>query len=191
MTLSEIGFTHDRFAIERKVLNVYGTFDSNKDFQKYLRIDVIDSIGFDTITIIFGSNYYKPYEKTIKEGVCLRVEGTHAVAQNPNDGGSLDFSLVVDSTTIIITIQPFEMELFFVPKLSIRSFLSKVAINPTLKTTIAFVIVQVDNIEKSEGGVFEQLTIADGATPYDQAMIKISYLFRYYKNNLYTHRITH
>lgn len=172
LPISEIGYTRERFFIDVKILNVYGTYDSKKDYAKYLKTDVTDAVGFNTVTIIFGQNYINKYLDKIVHDTCVRVEGANVIARNPNDGGSIDFSLQVDATTLISPIPFFKTELFFVPELSIHSLLAKASTNPLLKSTIAFVIVQVDNIQKSEGGVFEQLTIADGPSALDRATVR-------------------
>lgn len=80
----------------------------------------------------------------------------------------MDFSLHGNARTTISIIPFFETDMFFVPNLNIRSFFG----NPSMKTMIAFVVVQVDNIVKVEGGVFKQLTIAYGPSPLDRAMIR-------------------
>lgn len=52
LALSEIGLTRDRFFIEGKALNVYGTYDSAKDYWKHLKFVLADALGFDTVTLI-------------------------------------------------------------------------------------------------------------------------------------------
>lgn len=135
LPISEIGCTKERFAIEAKVLNVYGTYDSPKDYAKILKTDLADDIGFSIVTLVFGPDYFKKYLQEIVVGACLRIEGASVRARNPSDGGSVDFLLHVDATTSITPIPFFKTELFFVLELSICSFLSKVVANPTFKTT--------------------------------------------------------
>lgn len=151
-----------------KVLNIYGTYKSPEDFN--LKIDVTDEGEYNTVTLILGQNYIKTYEEIIAIDTCIRIDNPN-VLQIPNDGGSIDFSLNVNARTTIIVITSFGVELFFVRELSIRSFLEKKARNASLKSTIVFVIIQVDNILKAEGGVFEQLKIADGPSPLDRATL--------------------
>lgn len=159
LSISEIGFTKERFYVDAKVLNVYGTFESTKDYSKYLKTDLADASGYNTVTFIVGQNYIDTCKEIIViVDTYLRIEGANVLARNPNDGGSIEFSLNVNARTDITSIPSFTCELFFVPELSIRSFFEKAATkSPNLKTTIAFVIVQVDNILKAEGGIFEQL----------------------------------
>lgn len=91
--------------------------------------------------------------ETIGVGTCIHIEGNVVRPHNPHDGGTLSHSLLLDATTSMFKAKPFEATLFLVLEISIKNTICNTLKNPTLKGTIAFIIVQVDKVEKSEGGV--------------------------------------
>lgn len=168
--VSEICATKERFIFEGKVLNIYGTYDSDKEW-RYLRTDLADEVGFDIVTLVAGSTHYGAILKKIVVGTCIRVEGAVVIPRTVHDGGSIDHALQVDATTSITTIPTFETTLFFVPELSIKNVFIRASTTPTIKSTIAFIIVQVDSARKNESSMHEQLTIADGPLPTNRATV--------------------
>lgn len=172
-TVSQIAATKERFIFDGKILNIYGTYESDKDW-RYLRCDLADELGFEIVTLVAGSNYYSAILSKIIVGSCIRVEGAVVVPRTIHDGGSIDYALHVDATTSITPIPTFETTLFFVPELAIKTVLAKESKSSSFKATIAFVIVQVDSLRKNEGGMHEQLTIADGPLPTDRATVHFS-----------------
>lgn len=168
--VSQICATRERFIFEGKILNIYGTYDSDKEW-KYLRCDLADEVGFDIVTLVASSNYYGGILNKIEVGKCIRIEGAVVIPRTVHDGGSIDHALQVDATTSITSIPTFETTLFFVPELSIKEVLVKASKTPTIKATISFVIVQVDSARKSESSMHEQLTIADGPLPTNRATV--------------------
>ena len=56
-TVSQIAATRERFIFDGKVLNIYGTYESDKDW-RYLITDLTDELGFEIVTVVAGSNYY-------------------------------------------------------------------------------------------------------------------------------------
>ena len=168
--VSQISATKERFAFEGKILNTYGTYDTEKDW-RYLRCDLADEVGFDIVTLVAGPNYYASILKKIEVGCCVRVEGAVVIPRTVHDGGSIDYALSVDATTSVTSIPTFETTLFFVPELSIKEVFVKASKTPTVKTTIAFIIVQVDSARKNESTMHEQLTIADGPLPINRATV--------------------
>lgn len=168
--VSQICATRERFIFEGKILNIYGTYDSDKEW-RYLRCDLADEIGFDIVTLVAGSNYYGAVLNKIEVGRCIRIEGAVVIPRTVHDGGSIDYALQVDATTSIASIPTFETTLFFVPELSIKEVFIKASKTPTIKATISFVIVQVDSARKSESSMHEQLTIADGPLPTNRATV--------------------
>lgn len=178
LLISEICSTKDRFVFEGKVLNKYGTYDvkgsndSRKEYYKrYLKCDLADEGGYGTITLVVPFEFIASTIDKIVVDTFIRIEGAAVVSRNASDGGTADYSLQLDASTIILKAEPFVTRIVFIPELSIHSFLQRVAILPTFKSTIAFVIIQVDSFEKTEGGMFEQLTIADGPSPLDRATV--------------------
>ena len=172
-TVSQIATTKERFIFDGKILNIYGNYESDKDW-RYLRCDLADELGFEIVTLVAGSNYYSAILSKIIVGSCIRVEGAVVVPRTIHDGGSIDYALQVDATTSITPIPTFETTLFFVPELAIKTVLAKASKSSSIKATIAFVIVQVDSLRKNEGSMHEQLTIADGPLPTDRATVHFS-----------------
>lgn len=170
LAVSDISSTKQRFIFDGLILNIYGTYDTNREW-RFLRTDLTDKVGFDTVTLVAGSNYYGAHLSKIVVGSCIRIEGAIVVPRTANDGGSIDFSLQVDATTSITPIPAFTTDLFFVPELPIKSVIAKAAKIPNFKSTIAFVIVQVDAMRKNEVSMHEQLTIADGHSATDRATV--------------------
>ena len=137
---------------------------------------IADEGGFGTITLVVPSEFIPHTIDKVVVDSYIRIEGAVVVPRLASDGGTADYSLQLDASTIVVKAEPFPIRLVFVPELSIQAYLQKVVATPTLKTTIAFVIIQVDSVEKSEGGLFEQLTIADGPTALDRATVSGSAL---------------
>ena len=137
-----------------------------------------DELGYETVSLVAGSDHYNTHLHKIIVGTCVRIEGAVVVPRALSDGGSIDYSLQVDATTSISPIPSFETTLFFVPELSIKTFLAKASRTPSIKSTIAFVIVQVDSVRKSKGSMFEQLTIVDDRLPIDRATVCFVFLLR-------------
>lgn len=54
LTLPQITLTKRRFVFLGEVLNLYDTYDSDKNFKKFLRTDLADETGVGTITLSFG-----------------------------------------------------------------------------------------------------------------------------------------
>lgn len=170
LVVSQIAATKERFAFEGKVLNIYGTFDTDKDW-RYLRCDLADEIGFDIVTLVAGPSYFGSILKKIEVGCCIRIEGAVVIPRTVHDGGSIDYVLQVDATTSITLIPSFDTTLYFVPEVTIKDVFAKASKTPTIKSTIAFVIVQVDSARKNESSMHEQLTIADGPLPVNRATV--------------------
>lgn len=168
--VSQISATKERFAFEGKVLNVYGTFDTDKDW-RYLRCDLADEVGFDIVTLVAGATHYASILKKIEVGSCVRIEGAVVIPRTVHDGGSIDYALQVDATTSVTPIPTFETTLFFVPEMTIKDVFMKASKTPSIKSTIAFIIVQVDSARKNESSMHEQLTIADGPLPINRATV--------------------
>ena len=61
-----------------------------------MRTDLTERIGFDTVTLVAGSNHYGAHLSKIVVGSCDRVEGAMVVGKTINVGGTIDFSLQVD-----------------------------------------------------------------------------------------------
>lgn len=172
LTISQISRTSLRFAFEGKALNVYGTFESTEEkAKKFLRSDLVDETSFGTITLVVGPAYVEKFKHIVKVDEFLRIEGAIVTQRTSYDGGSVDYSLVVDATTSILKAEPFIASISFIPETTIQSFLKKAATSPFLRGTLAFVIVQVDQVQNMEGGMYEQLTIADGPLPVDRATV--------------------
>ena len=90
-----------------------------------------------------------------------------------NDGGSIHFSLQVNATTSIVVILPFTTtKLFFVPELSIKSLIGKETSIHNFRSTISFVIVQVDLARKNDASMYKQLTIVDGLLSTNRATMQ-------------------
>ena len=100
LNVAEISSTKERFFLDGLILNIYGTYDSDREW-RYLRTDLTDYIGFDTVTLVAGSNYYDAHLDKIIVGSCIRVEGAVVVPQTSNDGGSIDYSLQVDVRQLV------------------------------------------------------------------------------------------
>lgn len=107
MPTFKIGFTCEHFLVEGIVLNAYRTFESGRKYAKHLKIDLIDVIGVNTI-ILIGQYYIKKNLKLISIDTCLKINGVNVSARNPNDGGSINFSLHVDAITTIFPIPFFK-----------------------------------------------------------------------------------
>ena len=88
-TISQIAATRERFIFEGKVLNIYGTDESDKDW-RYLRTDLADELEFDIVTLVAGSNYYNAILNKIIVGFCIRVEGAVVIPRTIHDGGCID-----------------------------------------------------------------------------------------------------
>lgn len=131
LRIFEISLTKNRFVFEGKVLNKYGTnnakfasSDSKKDFyRRFLKCDLADEGGFDTITLVVLSEFISHTINKIVVDSCIRIEGAVVVPRLASDGGTADYSLQLDASTIILKAKPFMTRLVFVPKLSIHSFL--------------------------------------------------------------------
>lgn len=163
LSISQITDSKLRFALEGKILNRYGTFKTTKDFKKLFKVDLVDKEGYQTITLVIGEPHISKYVDKLEVDAFIRVEGSVVIAQ---------YSLQVDATTAIIKAEPFQVNLVFMPEISIQNFLAKSLSEPTIKGTLAFVVLQVDRAKKSGGGVFDQLTIADGPEITDRATVR-------------------
>lgn len=178
--ISEINSINQKFAFEGRILYRYGTYDlklhsndsRNEYFRKYLKCDLADQQqGYGTISLVVTSEFIPNVEKLIVIDICIRVERGVVVPRVPSDGGTSDYSLQLDTVSSVVKAEPFSTQVVFIRELSIQAFLQKVAVFPAYRTTIAVIIIQVDSVQKSEGGMFEQLTIVDGPTALDRVTV--------------------
>ena len=51
LSVAEINAMRQHFIFEGLILNIYGTYDTDREW-RYLRTDLTDRIGFDTVTLV-------------------------------------------------------------------------------------------------------------------------------------------
>ena len=186
LKISEICDNATRFVFEGKILNKYGTYklssSPNKGpsykVSKYLKCDLGDIDGCNTITLSIVDNYISLYESKIIVGAFIRVEGPVVKAKNRNDGGTCAFSLQVDATTSILKAEPFDCNLSFYPEVRIKDFLEHASQCGSEERkapygTLAFVVINFDNGVASGKNTQDLLTIADGPSAHDRAAVSI------------------
>ena len=92
-----------------------------------------------------------------------------------NNGGSPLLSLHLDTTSMIIKAESFDVCLSFIPDVKICGLLdlSKASFSggKTLLGTIAFVVLEVDKTEKIGGGTLQQFIMGDGPTNLVRAIV--------------------
>ena len=173
------------------MLNRYGTYKlpnlgNVRDVSKiprYLKCDLVDEDGSNTITLSIVDAYISLYESKLIVGSFVRVERPVVKPKNQNDGGSSSFSLHIDATTSILKGEPFECNLSFYPEVRIRDFLDHVSLSTsqdrkTPLTTLAFVVINVDDGLGSGKSSLDLLTIAHGPSSHDRASVSVvSHLF--------------
>lgn len=172
LSISQISESKVRFAFEGKILNKYGTYISTKDFKKYLKVDLVDKEAYQTITLVLVDPFISKFVSKLEPESFIRIEGSVVQPKNPLDGGSCSYSLHVDATTSIVKAELFDVNVVFIPEIIIKFFLANSLIDPSIKGTIAFVVLQVDRAKKS-GAVFDQLTVADGLDITNRATVII------------------
>lgn len=175
--ISQITNSKIRFAVEGKILNKYGTYKSGKDYKKYLKADLVDKEGLQTITLVVSELFIAKYVEKIDVDLFIRVEGSVVLPKNAADGGSSSYSLHVDATTSIIKAEPFDCTIVFVAETTIQKFLARSLSDPNIKGTLAFVVVQVDSIKKGKGALYDQLTVADGPALTDRATVSFELVY--------------
>lgn len=186
LKIGEICENSSRFAFEGKVLNRYGTYKLSNlgkvgDISKiprYLKCDLADQEGFNTITLSIVDTYISLYESKLLIGSFIRVEGPVVKLKNRNDGGTSCYSLHVDATTSILKGEAFECNLSFYPEVHIRDFLEHASLSAsqdrkTPLATLAFVVINVDDGSRSGKSSLDLLTIADGPSAHDRASVSL------------------
>ncbi|MCO5575581.1 hypothetical protein L7F22_029383 [Adiantum nelumboides] len=166
-----------RFALEGKVLNNYGTFKmSDPKFPMYFKVDIVDKHSSDTITVVVGSVLINQFVERLPVGSFVHIEGAAIRRKNKGDGGSSGLSLHVDSTTIVQRAVPFPVHLSFILEATIRQFLNEAASGVVRGakfcfSTLAFVVVQSENLESKSGSTQGELIVVDGLTSSDRATL--------------------
>lgn len=168
LSISQISDSKVRFTFEGKIWNKYGTYKTFKDFKKYLKVNLVDKEAFQTITLVIGEPFISKFVAKLEPKSYIRVEDSVVEPKNfTADGGSCKYSLHV-VTTLILKAEPFDVNVIFIPEISIKNLNS--LNDPTIKGTVAFVVLQVDRARK-KGGVFDQLTIVVGPDITDCATV--------------------
>ena len=144
LSISQISDSKVRFSFEGKILNKYGTYKSSKDFKKYLKVDLIDKEALQTITLVIKEPFISKFVAKLEPESYIRVEGSVVESKNSANGGSCIYSFHVDATTSILKVEPFDVNVIFIPEISIKNFLANSLNDPTIKGTVAFVVLQVD-----------------------------------------------
>lgn len=169
LSISQITDSKLRFVLEGKNLNKYGAYKLNKDYNKYLKSDLVNKEGLQTITLVIRETYIAKFEDKTEPGFFIRVEGCVVVPKNANDSGTSYFSLHIDATFSIIKVEHVQTTLVFMLKISVNKYLARTLIESLLKGTLAFVVLQVDS--RSVGAFAFHLTVAGGPTITYHAMV--------------------
>ena len=184
LKICEVSENAARFVFEGKILNKYGTYKLSASpkktpsykVSKYLKCDLCDIDGCNTITLSIVDNYISLYETKIILGEFIRVEGPVVKPKNRNDGGTCAFSLQVDATTSILKAEAFECDLSLYPETRIKDFLEHARQcdseeRKAPNATLAFVVINFDNGSVSGKSTQDLLTIADGPSAHDRAAV--------------------
>ncbi|MCO5581382.1 hypothetical protein L7F22_035264 [Adiantum nelumboides] len=165
------------FAFEGKVLSKYGTYKIAKgNYARHMCADLIDKDSRHTVTFVVNKLYLSEFVESFVVGDFIRVEGACVKQKVSRDGGTCLWSLYVDATTVVVKSKAFEcyVELFLEHR--IRDLLSGESASPEIVSTIAFIVVKVENSTKSDGSPSYHLTIVDGPAHADRASVSISSL---------------
>ncbi|MCO5584525.1 hypothetical protein L7F22_038453 [Adiantum nelumboides] len=138
----------------------------------YLKADLLDKESKHTITLVVSEIYIANFVNLFEVDDFVRIEGASLKRKVFKDGGTCQWSLHVDATTFQVKTNAFDCNLILYPEHRIRELLAAPAsalaqFNPT----IAFTIIKVESVAKSDGTSSCRLTIADGPAIIDRASL--------------------
>lgn len=182
--ITDLSETSPRFAIQGKVLNNYGTYKlriEEAKFPRYFKVDIVDARNSDTVTTVVEDSLLAHFVSKFPVGRYVKIEGASVKRKNKVDGGTSPYSLYVDSATIVTESLPFPITLSFYPEQGIRNFLDEAHVLHTRGVkqhlgTLAFVVIQTDNLEVQVGGTRGELLIADGPAIGDRATVSTKHI---------------
>ncbi|MCO5555579.1 hypothetical protein L7F22_009124 [Adiantum nelumboides] len=159
--------------LEGKVLCKYGTYKIEKGkFGRYLKANLLDKESKNTITLVLSEIYIADFVNLFEVEDFVCVEGASLKRKVFKDGGTCQWSLHVDAITFLVKINPFDCQLVLYLEHRVRELLAAPAsalaqFNPT----IAFTVVKVECVAKSDGSSSCCLIIADGPAIIDRASL--------------------
>ncbi|KAI5070012.1 hypothetical protein GOP47_0014355 [Adiantum capillus-veneris] len=162
-----------RFVFVGKVLAKYGTYKIQKaNYNRFLKVDLVDKVAHHTITFVVAKNYIEQFVNTFVVGDFLRIEGPVVRKKNPSDGGTCQLALYADATTSIVKAPSFEFVLTLFSEHKIKDLVSSwtSSIEDGVPT-VAFTVIKVENMAKSDGSSGTRLIVADGLADVDRAML--------------------
>ncbi|MCO5576827.1 hypothetical protein L7F22_030647 [Adiantum nelumboides] len=159
-----------RFAFEGKVLSTYGTYKVAKsNYARHMRVGLDDKDSRHTVTFMVNEIYLSEFVESFVVGDFIRVEGACVKRKVFRDGGTCLWFLYANATTVVVKSKAFECYVQLFPKHRIRDLLSGESLSPEIVSTIAFIVVKVENSTKRDGSPSYRLTVADGPTHADRA----------------------
>ncbi|MCO5547347.1 hypothetical protein L7F22_000796 [Adiantum nelumboides] len=158
---------------EGKFLCKYGTYKLEQGkFGRYLKNDLLDKESKHTITLIVSEIYIADFVNLFEVDDFVRIEGESLKRKVFKDGGTCQWSLHVDATTFLVKSKAFDCNLTLYLEHRIRELLVASAYTlAQFNPTIAFTVIKVENVAKSDGTSSCRLTIVDGLPIIDRASL--------------------